>query len=335
MQNAWRFVADEALRERLKEAKGIGTPATRGEIIRGLKAQEFLVADGKNIVPTERGLALHGVLQRADPALVDPGVTAQMERLLDDVLVGRQEMMGAIDAVCDQASRIIGRLIEGAASGTAPALAFAGPRGPGEARPPTPAMKSFVESLARQKNLKPPAGYTKSGAACRAFLDQHAPSRTGGGAAPPRASEGNAPSRPAPAGGSEPGGDASPLHDASPPHDANPPRKRRTAKPAAGTKPGTKRVGKQDRASGTAAEKPVRRARSTTARAVQGTAPRAAQGTTPRAAAADTAPGTGTPLRIPYGNKEAAQSLGARYQSGAWYAPPGVSLAAFRDRGWL
>src|SRR3954470_92934 len=88
--------------------RAVGTPATRSEIIRGLKAQEFLVADGKHIVPTERGLVLHGVLERAAPALVDPGVTAQMERLLDDVLVGRQDMMSAIDAVCDQASRIIG-----------------------------------------------------------------------------------------------------------------------------------------------------------------------------------------------------------------------------------
>src|SRR5207249_3492767 len=39
MQNAWRFVDDEILRERLKEAKGIGTPATRAEIIGGLKKQ--------------------------------------------------------------------------------------------------------------------------------------------------------------------------------------------------------------------------------------------------------------------------------------------------------
>ena len=60
------------------------------------------------------------VLQRADPALVDPGVTAQMERLLDDVLVGRQNMMSAIDAVCDQASRIIGRLTERGASEPVP-----------------------------------------------------------------------------------------------------------------------------------------------------------------------------------------------------------------------
>ena len=70
----------------------------------------FLAAQGKNIVPTERGLALFGVLERADPGLVDPGVTAEMECLLDDVLTGRQEMMDAIDAVCDSARRIIGRL---------------------------------------------------------------------------------------------------------------------------------------------------------------------------------------------------------------------------------
>ena len=58
MQNAWRFVDDEVLRERLKEAKGIGTPATRAEIIGGLKKQGFLVAQGKHIVPTEAGLSL-------------------------------------------------------------------------------------------------------------------------------------------------------------------------------------------------------------------------------------------------------------------------------------
>jgi DNA topoisomerase-3 len=45
--------------------------------------------------------------------------------------------------------------------------------------------------------------------------------------------------------------------------------------------------------------------------------------------------GSRTRLRIPYGNKEIALKLGARYQSGEWYAPPGIDLAAFRERGWL
>jgi DNA topoisomerase-3 len=42
-----------------------------------------------------------------------------------------------------------------------------------------------------------------------------------------------------------------------------------------------------------------------------------------------------TPLRIPYGNKEVALKLGARYRSGGWYAPPGVDLSTFGERGWL
>jgi DNA topoisomerase-3 len=44
---------------------------------------------------------------------------------------------------------------------------------------------------------------------------------------------------------------------------------------------------------------------------------------------------TGTPLRIPYGNKEVAMKLGARYGSTGWYAPPGADLSAFGERGWL
>ena len=123
MQNAWRFVDDEVLRERLKEAKGIGTPATRAEIIGGLKKQGFLIAEGKHMVPTEAGLSLFGVLKQADPALVDPGVTAQLECLLDDVVVGKQEMIGAIDAVCNVAERIIGKLKEGGAAAALPCWA--------------------------------------------------------------------------------------------------------------------------------------------------------------------------------------------------------------------
>jgi len=40
-------------------------------------------------------------------------------------------------------------------------------------------------------------------------------------------------------------------------------------------------------------------------------------------------------LRIPFGNKDTALELGARYRAGGWYAPPGVDLGTFRDRGWL
>ena len=182
MQNAWRFVDDDVLRERLKEAKGIGTPATRAEIIGGLKKQNFLMTQGKHIVPTEAGLSLFGILKQADPALVDPGVTAQLECLLDDVVVGKQEMVGAIDAVCDVAQRIIGKLKEGAAAGGPPLLGAAVGDGPGT-YPPTPAMKRFADSLVRQKGIKPPPGYKTSISICRKFLNEHAPKKVDGEAA--------------------------------------------------------------------------------------------------------------------------------------------------------
>ena len=106
-------------------------------------------------------MSLFGVLKQADPALVDPGVTAQLECLLDDVVVGKQEMVGAIDAVCNVAERIIGKLKEGRAAGGPPLLGATVGNGHG-AFPPTPAMKRFADSLARQKGIKPPPGYKTS-----------------------------------------------------------------------------------------------------------------------------------------------------------------------------
>ena len=284
MQNAWRFVEDEALRERLREAKGIGTPATRAEIISGLKKQGFLTAQGKNIVPTDRGLALFGVLKRADPALVDPGVTAELECLLDDVLTGRQEMTGAIDAVCDSALRIIGRIGEHGANGEDVILGEA--QGSGADRPPTAKMRKFAASIAKSKGIKPPAGYTKSAALCRAFLDEHAPRRNAG------------PGEATNLGGGTTGAAS------------------RGAKPrkAGRAQPGTERP-KATGSRQTSAREPVR--------------------TETSAGSAQASAGSPTPLRIPFGNKEVAFSMGARYGADGWYAPPGVDLDAFRERGWL
>jgi DNA topoisomerase-3 len=181
MQNAWRFVEEGPLRDRLKEAKGIGTPATRAEVITGLKRQKFLTVKGKHIVPTDAGLELFGVLNNADPTLVDPGATAQLENLLDDVVAGKQEMIGAIDAVCAVADRIITKLKREAQCGDSPVLKHAAKDG-GDL-PPTPAMKRFAVSLARKKRLRLPQGYATSAAVCRTFLETHAPNKDKDGGA--------------------------------------------------------------------------------------------------------------------------------------------------------
>jgi DNA topoisomerase-3 len=321
MQNAWRFVEDEILRDRLKEAKGIGTPATRAEIIGGLKKQGFLIAQGKHIVPTEAGLSLFGVLKQADPALVDPGVTAQLECLLDDVVVGKQEMVGAIDAVCDVAQRIIGKLMEGAAVGGPPLLGASIDNG-AAAYPPTPAMRRFADSLARQNGIKPPPGYKTSISICGAFLKQHAPKKADGEA----------------------------LGKAEP-KSISPAQLLYATKIALG-----KGVVIPDEAKANSAAMAawIDSNKGTTRKSGRKTASRppgsiAPQSTAPRKSArkrkADAAagasmptqpyPAAGTPLRIPYGNKDLALKLGARYGSTGWYAPPGVDLSAFGERGWL
>ena len=48
------------------------------------------------------------------------------------------------------------------------------------AYPPTPAMKRFADSLARQNGIKPPPGYKTSISICGAFLKQHAPKKADG-----------------------------------------------------------------------------------------------------------------------------------------------------------
>ena len=295
MQNAWRFVDDEVLRDRLKEAKGIGTPATRAEIIGGLKKQDFLVAQGKNIVPTEAGLTLYGILKQADPTLVDPGMTAQLECLLDDVVVGKQAMVGAIDAVCDVAQRIIGKLTQRPVAGAPPLL---GPArgGSKDTRPPTSAMKRYADSIARQKRIRPPPGYATSLSICRAFLEQHAPRKAGSGRA---ADPGCTVASPA----QVPSGESN-----------RPSRKHRQGAGATAGGPEHKKAA---------------RGRKSGKRKLNGPLANAS----PRLALRNA--GGNTPLKIPYGNKEVALELGARYDAGGWHAPPGVDLSAFKERGWL
>jgi DNA topoisomerase III len=316
MQNAWRFVDDEVLRDRLKEAKGIGTPATRAEIIGGLKKQGFLIAQGKNIVPTETGLSLYRVLKQADPALVDPGVTAQLECLLDDVVVGKQEMVGAIDAVCDVADRIISKLKEGATTGGPSLLGSAGNNGPAT-YPPTPAMKRFADSLVRQKGIKPPPGYKMSISICRKFL--------------------------------KPDGETAGKLDPKPVS----PRQLLYAKKLAQGKgliiPDDARINSATMSAwiesnrGTKRRKSGRKTTYKPAEHVVSKLAASPKRSRKRKAGTDVVPPapapansvTVTPLRIPYGNKEVALKLGARYGSGGWYAPPGVDLSAFGERGWL
>jgi DNA topoisomerase-3 len=143
-------------------------------------------------------------------------------------------------------------------------------------------MKRYADAIARQKGIRPPAGYATSAAVCRSFLEQHASKR--------------------------------PIGEPSEVPGTTAARKRRRRADAASTRPTSKKA---------AIGKKTRRAKSADAPTGPLHRPERHDG------------GKTTPLKIPYGNKEIAFELGARYAAGGWYAPAGIDLAPFRERGWL
>ncbi|WP_262267032.1 MULTISPECIES: type IA DNA topoisomerase [Microvirga] len=162
MQEAWKFVDDPAERERLKEAKGIGTPATRDTIIEGLKLQGQITVQKKNLVPTELGMQLYQILASAAPVIVDPGATARMEARLDDILSGKASADQVIKEISKVAYTLIPSIKQKKGSVTAAV-----------ATPPTKAMVQFAQTIAGRKNIPLPREVTKNFKACKAFIDQH------------------------------------------------------------------------------------------------------------------------------------------------------------------
>lgn len=93
MANIYRFVApDNPNREKLKEVKGIGTPATRDQIIAKLQQKSSklqpepcLKKEKNKLLPTAFGKLLIAAL---DPSLTVPDTTALMEMELTDIQNG-------------------------------------------------------------------------------------------------------------------------------------------------------------------------------------------------------------------------------------------------------
>ena len=229
-------------------------------------------------------------------------------------------MVGAIDAVCDVAQRIISKLKEGATAGVPSLLGSVGGNGTGT-YPPTPAMKRFADSLVRQKGIKPPPGYKASISICRKFLSEHAPKKSDGETA------GKLGLKPVSAAQLQYAKKLAQGRGLIIPDDA------RTNSAAMSAWIDTNRSKKRRKLSRKTSDKSVRSVVSQSR-----VSPRRSKqkvGTDAASMAAAPANSTRTPLRIPYGNKEGALNLGARYGSEGWYAPPGVDLAAFGERGWL
>lgn len=79
METAGKEIEDETLREAIKDC-GIGTPATRASIIETLFKRGYMVRNKKSLVPTDKGLALYGVVKTMRIANVT--MTGEWEREL-------------------------------------------------------------------------------------------------------------------------------------------------------------------------------------------------------------------------------------------------------------
>ena len=75
-----------------KEKAGIGTDATRSAIIEGLFKRDYIVARKKELLPTEKAVALIGLIEEVSPEIADPVLTAQWEDRLSQIEKGEIEL---------------------------------------------------------------------------------------------------------------------------------------------------------------------------------------------------------------------------------------------------
>ena len=79
MEGAGKLIEDDELREAMRE-KGLGTPATRAQIIEGLIAERYIQREGKELAPTAKAFSLMTLLHGLGvPELFSPELTAEWE----------------------------------------------------------------------------------------------------------------------------------------------------------------------------------------------------------------------------------------------------------------
>ena len=89
MENAGQLIEDEELRAQIK-GSGIGTSATRAEILKKLVNNEYLALNKKTQIytPTLQGEMLYDVVNASIPSLLNPELTASWEKGLTYVAEG-------------------------------------------------------------------------------------------------------------------------------------------------------------------------------------------------------------------------------------------------------
>ena len=91
MENAGKLIEEEELREQIKGA-GIGTSATRGEIIKKLEKIKYIEINSKTqiVTPTNKGEKIYDIVKASMPDMLNPKLTASWEKGLD--MVAKKEI---------------------------------------------------------------------------------------------------------------------------------------------------------------------------------------------------------------------------------------------------
>jgi DNA topoisomerase-3 len=91
MEGAGKTIEDEELRAAMRE-KGLGTPATRAQIIEGLIQERYVHREGKELIPTAKASSLMTLLHGLGiPELFSPELTAEWEFKLNEIERGQSD----------------------------------------------------------------------------------------------------------------------------------------------------------------------------------------------------------------------------------------------------
>ena len=109
MEGAGKLIDDEDLREAMRE-KGLGTPATRAQIIEGLIAEKYIYREGKDLIPTAKAFQLITLLHGLGvPELFSPELTADWEFKLAQMEHGKLKREAFMREIVAMTQHIVGQ----------------------------------------------------------------------------------------------------------------------------------------------------------------------------------------------------------------------------------
>lgn len=107
MEHPGKNIDDEALREALDNTSGLGTPATRADIIEKLFSSFYIERKGKDIYPTSKGIQLIDLVPHD---LKSPELTARWEQQLQLISKGKADSVNFVKDMRDYASKLVGNV---------------------------------------------------------------------------------------------------------------------------------------------------------------------------------------------------------------------------------